>query len=69
MYCSISNWGDVLSRVSQGSALAPVLFCVYINYLPTHVSCSIKMFDDNFDSMAQSLILLILWLSNMILII
>ena len=39
---------DVLSRVPQGSCLGPILFCLFINDLPSSVQHStVKMFTDD----------------------
>ena len=43
----VSSWKSVLRAVPQGSALFPILFLVYINYLEVGVTGSILKFADD----------------------
>ena len=42
-----SNLKDVLSGIPQGSVLGPLLFVLYINYLPDSIKSSAKLFADD----------------------
>ena len=42
-----SDWNDVLSGVSQGSVMGPVLFVIYINDIDSYVSFKILKFADD----------------------
>ena len=42
-----SAWRDVLSRITQGSALGPVLFVVYINQCQARSKSNLYLFADD----------------------
>ena len=44
---SKSEWVSVLSGVTQGSVIGPLLFTLYVIEIPDLVHCNIKMFADD----------------------
>ena len=44
---STSEWNEVTSGVPQGSVLGPLLFILYVNDIPTHLSSPVRLFADD----------------------
>ena len=42
-----SKWTHVEGCVPQGSVLAPLLFILYVNELPSALNCNVKIFADD----------------------
>ena len=47
MHGEASNWKSVLSGVSQGSVLGPLLFLIYINDLDNNITSNVLEFADD----------------------
>ena len=44
---SMSKWADGTSGIPQGTVLGPIIFVIYINYLPNEIKSDIYMFADD----------------------
>ena len=43
----LSAWAIVLSGIPQGSVLGPILFVIFMNYLPDMIRSTVKIFADD----------------------
>ena len=43
----LSTWAEVLSGIHQGSVLGPIMFVIFINYLPKLATSTGKIFADD----------------------
>ena len=43
----LSSWAQVVSGVSQGSVLGPLLFILYVNDIPDLIESNVRMFADD----------------------
>lgn len=50
----VSSWKEVTCGVPQGSILGPLLFIMYVNDLPLHLTCPIFQFADDTSSLIVS---------------